>query len=271
MRVGQRRQSGRRSILTSIGAAGVVVASMATPVAQSASGPQGQTYASIEQLPDWSGVWVRPFRDFAAENAAENQPGSGIGPTLTPAAMAERAIARERVSGARTPTDPVARTTSCGAPGGMPHVMRFAFGIEFLFTPGRVTMLLEAGPMVRRVYTDGRPHRADPEPTYAGESIGHWVGDTLVVETAGLSSLAPLTSGVTGSGRTRVTERIRRVDATHLRIDTVVEDPLMLQTPWRYSRVYERSDAGHFERYCDNNRDGNDDEPDLTPPPPGVR
>jgi len=240
--------------------------------AQQLSGPQGESYASIATLPDWSGVWVRPFADFAAEGAMENEPGSATAPPLTPAGTAQRAAARERVlSGARAPGEPVVRTTSCGAPGGMPHVMRFAFGIEFLFTPGRVTMLLEAGPMVRRIYTDGRPHKVDPDPTYAGDSIGHWEGDTLVVDTVWLTSLAPLTAGVTGSGRTRITERIRRVDATHLRIDTVVEDPVMLRTPWRSSRVYERSDAGHFERYCDNNRDGDDGEPDLTPPPAGVR
>lgn len=148
----------------------------------------------------------------------------------------------------------------------MPNVMRFAFGVEFLFTPGRVTMLLEQGPTIRRIFTDGRGHSSDPDLTYAGESIGHWEGDTLVVDTTGITGKAALTSGVRSSGHAHIIERIHLLDRTHLRIDTVVEDPLMLQTPWRYSRTYERSDGSWFERYCENNRDGNDSEPDLTPP-----
>ena len=260
----------RPSVLAALFVSCVLVSALAI-AAQRPSGPQGESYASMATLPDWSGVWVRPFAEFAAENASERDPASGVGPRLTPAVAAQRAASRERVSArADTAADPAIRGTSCSVPGGMPHIMRFPFGIEFLFTPGRVTMLLETGPMVRRIYTDGRPHRVDPDATYAGESIGHWEGDTLVVDTVAITPLAAVTNGVTGSGKTRITERIRRVDPTHIRIDTVVQDPEVLQTPWRYSRMYERSDAGHFERYCDNNRDGNDTEPDLTPPPAGV-
>jgi hypothetical protein len=262
------------SVLATVATACLLVASVLTICldAQQRSAPQGESYASIAALPDWSGVWVRPFADFAAENARDSDPGNATGPPFTPAALAERAAARERIlSNARDSGEPSARTTSCGAPSGMPHVMRFAFGIEFLFTPGRVTILLESGPMVRRIYTDGRPHDVESDPTYAGGSIGHWEGDTLVVDTVNLTSLAALAAGITGSGRTHITERIRRIDPTRLQIDTIVEDPVMLRTPWRYTRVYERSNAGHFERYCDNNRDGNDGEPDLTPPPAGVQ
>jgi hypothetical protein len=154
----------------------------------------------------------------------------------------------------------------CGPPGGMPSIMKFAFGIEFLFTPGRVTLLMEQGPMIRHIYTDGRTHTSDPDPTYAGESIGHWEGDTLVVDTTGITAKSRMTTGVYTSGKTRIIERIHLADRTHLQIDTVVEDPVILTAPWRYSRIYERSDDGWFERYCENNRDGNDSEPDLTPP-----
>jgi hypothetical protein len=51
-----------------------------------------------------------------------------------------------------------------------------------------------------------------------------------------------------------------------MRIDTVVEDPVMLTAPWRYSRTYQRLDDRWFERACNNDRDGDDREPDLTPP-----
>jgi hypothetical protein len=232
----------------------------ASSVRQSTSSSPGDTYASIATLPDWSGVWVIPFEAFARENARERVPGSSTGPILTPEEATKRAALAQRILSGDGQSNVLC------VPGGMPSVMRFAFGVEFLFTPGRVTMLLEQGPTIRRIYTDGRTHTSDPDLTYAGESIGHWEGETLVVDTTGITPRARITNGVYGSGKTRIVERIHLADRTHLQIDTVVEDPLILQAPWRHTRIYERSDSGWFERYCDNNRDGNDAEPDLTPP-----
>src|SRR5262245_25795098 len=228
---------------------------------QSTSSPQGDTYASIAKLPDWSGIWVIPFEAFAQEGARENAPGSVTGPPLTQEQVTMRAATLQKLASGEAKPEP-----ECGPPGGMPNVMRYAFGVEFLFTPGRITMLLEQGPTVRRIYTDGRSHTSDPDPTYAGESIGHWEGDTLVVDTTGITAKARMTYAVYTSGKTRISERIHLKDKQHLQIDTVVEDPIVLKAPWRYSRIYERSDGGWFERYCDNNRDGNNAEPDLTPP-----
>jgi hypothetical protein len=149
----------------------------------------------------------------------------------------------------------------------MPNVMRYPFAIEFLFSPGRVTMLLEYDSTIRRIYTDGRGHSDDPDVSYAGESIGHWEGDTLVVHTTAVTSSAELLPAVRTSGRATITERIHLTDLNHLQIDTAVEDPIALRTPWRYSRIYERSNAGFFEHVClDNNREISGDLPDLRPP-----
>ena len=60
------------------------------------------------------------------------------------------------------------------------------YDVEFLFTPGRVTIIQEAYMQVRRVFTDGRGHPADLDPTFNGHSIRHWEGETLVIDTAGL-------------------------------------------------------------------------------------
>ena len=90
---------------------------------------------------------------------------------------------------------------------------------------------------------------------------------TLVVHTTAIAPEARLFLVVPSSGKMQVTERLHRNDTNHLQIDTVVEDPIALRMPWRYTRIYERSDTAFFERECDaNNRDGNDQEPDLTPP-----
>ena len=230
--------------------------------AQQGSVNQRDSYASIAKLPDWSGAWVIPWEAFAAENERARDPKDPGAPRFT----AEYAAIRlaNRPDNPDRPRNVVLE--SCGRPGGMPGIMRWAFAIEFLFTPGRVTILLEQGSTIRRIYTDGRAHTVDPDLTYVGESVGHWEGETLVVHTTAITPKTQLVPGVPTSGKTQITERIHRQDANHLQIDTVVEDPVALMTPWRYSRTYDRSDPGFFERECETNRDGNDQEPDLTPP-----
>jgi hypothetical protein len=224
--------------------------------------------AAAQALPDWSGVWVRSFEEFAAENERWGNPNEPSRPRLTAKAEALDAERRKQLL-ARTSagTEPhVAGACETGVPGGMPQVMRFAFGIEFLFTPERVTVLLEQGPTIRRIFTDGRRHSADPDLTYTGESIGHWESDTLVVDTRSIRSGTQLLRGIPTSGAARVVERIRLVDTQRLQIETTVEDPVMLAAPWRYTRTYSRT-SEWFERSCDNDRDGQNREPDLTPPP----
>jgi hypothetical protein len=108
--------------------------------------------------------------------------------------------------------------------------------------------------------------RADADATLTGESIGRWEGGVLVADTRAIRAGTQLSNGVVTSGSARLVERIQLVDAQHLRIDTTVEDPVMLTAPWRYSRTYARTEEW-FERTCDNDRDGQDREPDLTPPP----
>jgi hypothetical protein len=216
-------------------------------------------------------VWVRSFDDFSEETDRWRNPKDPTSAPLTAKGEAIRAALFKapaaRGAAAGNGEIHVAGTCSASTPGGMPQVMRFAFGIEILFTPGRVTMLLEQGPTIRRIFTDGRTHSADPDFTYTGESLGRWEGDTLIVDTRAIRAGTPLVAGtLVTSGNARVVERIRLADATHLRIDTVVEDPVMLTRPWQYTRTYARSDQW-FERACDIDRDGQDREPDLTPPP----
>jgi hypothetical protein len=55
--------------------------------------------------------------------------------------------------------------------------------MEFLLTPGKVTIVIEAYQQVRHIYTDGRKLPEDPDPKFHGTSIGRWEGDTLVVDT----------------------------------------------------------------------------------------
>jgi hypothetical protein len=211
------------------------------------SGPQGDTFESLEKLPDWSGTWVMP--DRVRSEFLNSKPAT--------APFVEGYAARSKA--------PKSNAASCLTTG-MPGVMAVPLGFEFLFTPGRVTILVEEGPTIRRVYTDGRGHSLDPDYTYAGESIGHWEGKTLVVDTTAIKAKSEYFRGIKTSGMAHVGERISRVDRDHMSVDTVVDDPVALSKPWHYSWNYTRSDIGFIESYyCDDNRDANG-EPDLQPP-----
>ncbi len=122
---------------------------------------------------------------------------------------------------------------------------RFTEALEFLFTPGRVTLTNERG-LIRRIYTDGRPMPAELEPANTGTSIGHWEGETLVVETTGINpgALYPNTGpGAVAIGENAViSERIFLRDANTLQFDIVTVAPDIFTAPDRRSRLYSRLD-----------------------------
>ena len=103
----------------------------------------------------------------------------------------------------------VRKETSNCMPPGMPNMMATGqYPIEFLFTPGRVTMHHEAWMQLRSIYTDGRGHPDDWELGIFGHSIGHWEGQTLVVETIGIKTITELGPGIKHSDKLKITERI---------------------------------------------------------------
>ena len=215
-------------------------------------GPQGDTYASISLLPNWSGTWAMSDSAFQASGkVADSAP-------YNPSYLLQQPDAQADI-GKPNPS-------KC-LPTGMPGIMGVPLGFEFLFTPGQVTILTEEGPMIRRVFTDGRKHLIDPVPTYAGDSIGHWEGPVLVVDTVAITPKSEFIRRIKTSGQTHVIERISLVDSNHLLVDTLIEDPIALHAPWHYRWTYERSNTAFVESYyCDDDRDAHG-EPDMTPPP----
>jgi hypothetical protein len=132
-------------------------------------------------------------------------------------------------------------------PEGMPSwaIMNLST-VEFLFTPGRITVLSEFdGNRTRRIHTDGRPHPDDPDLSFNGHSIGRWEGDVLVVDTVGIlpQTFLPLGQGVgiPNNGDAHVVERIALTQSDTLRIDLVIDAPKVLTEPWKISREFKRS------------------------------
>ncbi len=106
---------------------------------------------------------------------------------------------------------------------------------------------------MRRIYTDGRNHPPDPDPTFHGHSIGHWEGQTLVVDTVGILPETYLALGeavgVPNNGDLRVVERIHlsEKDKDILADDLEIIAPNVLTKPWKTTRLYFRQRARKFD------------------------
>jgi hypothetical protein len=120
-------------------------------------------------------------------------------------------------------------------PLGAPRLLTFETNrpIEFLQTPGRVTQFFEFRESWRTIWTDGRKLPEDPDPLWMGHSIGHWDGDTLVVESNGFDERTWLDHfGDPHSDEMRVEERWHRVDSNTLDFTMTIIDPKIYTTPW---------------------------------------
>lgn len=186
-------------------------------------------------LPDWSGVWVPDIEDQFTQIASNPAP-------WTPEVAAKIRALNARENAGR----PKGLFTNC-LPEAMPAWMLVSHNaLEILFTPGRVTMLGESdGNRLRRVYTDGRPHPADPDPSFHGHSIGRWDGDTLVVDTIGILPQTFIAVseavGVPNNGDLHVVERIHLAGADVLVDDLEIAAPHVFTHPWRTTRKFHRT------------------------------
>lgn len=208
--------------------------------AASAAEP-GMTYESIEQLPDLSGGWVP---ELLLNNAA-----SPAGPPALPPEVRPEAAARfaERV-----------KQFSSGANMDRGYCAPVAFGgrlpwsaggsLEILLTPGRVTIAAEVG-LVRRIYLRDTPPPEALEESRGGTSIGHWEGETLVVETTGLSRNAWLPPGIILGRNVRVAERIFLKDPDTLVVESTVTAPDALLAPLKTTNTYRRDRERYFTEF----------------------
>jgi hypothetical protein len=157
-------------------------------------------------------------------------------------------------------------------PPGMPGIMTQPYPMEFLLTPGKVTIVIEAYQQVRHIYTDGRKLPEDPDPKFHGTSVGHWDGDTLVVDTIGFSPLTQIAANVPHDGNMKIVERFRLTDPDTMVIDTTVTDPGVLAAPMVSSRSLRRHRNWTIAEYIceENNRNSVDQSGkaglNLTPP-----
>jgi hypothetical protein len=227
------------SAAAAVVAAGALSGALAQAQKFTPRAPTAADWAALARLPDFTGVW-EVARSAGAAGAAPSRP------SLTPAAEATR-----KAYLAAPPED--SETANC-LPPGMPGIMGQPYPMEFLFTPGKVTIVIEAYTQVRHIYTDGRPLPEDPDLEFHGTSIGRWEGDTLVVETVGFSPLTQIERGVPHGGNMKIVERFRLADPDTMSIQTTITAPGVLTAPYTSIRNLRRYRSWTIAEYiCEEN------------------
>jgi len=164
-------------------------------------------------------------------------------------------------------------------PNGPPMMMKFGFQ---LFADASRMVVVGASGLTRYIWIDGRQHTPDNLlfDSYFGESIGHWDGNTLVVDTTGLKSSDEIEYGLAPT-HMHIVERWHLLSPTALDLDVTIEDPTVLAKPWVYASHYHRGPLSSAMMYCVAATDRSVDPAtgqqrfDLTPPqggyiPPGA-
>jgi hypothetical protein len=144
--------------------------------------------------------------------------------------------------------------SSC-QPGGVPGFDVILGGALFIIqSPREVTMIFDGNSEVRHIRLNV-PHSANPKPSWYGESVGHYEGDTLVVDTIGLNDKSFLDNYRTPhSGKLHVVERWHMIeDGKKLEIDLSIDDPETFNAPFKMLRQYDRVTKTLAENPCSEN------------------
>ncbi len=142
-----------------------------------------------------------------------------------------------------------------------PSVLCLPTGVQIDDDVGKVVqtpnllLMLWSGTRYREVFLDGRPLPVDPNPDWMGYSVGHWEGDTLVIESAGFNDRTWLDEdGHPHTEQLRVTERIHRSDFGHMEVIRTMVDPGALLAPWTVPVKLELdADNEQLEYVCNEN------------------
>jgi hypothetical protein len=207
-------------------------------------------------LPNWSGLWESKL-STESDNLT-GYPSDLTGNVSDYARVRLELLQRDFELSRKPPYKPgweqtqqaKAKSTAIGA-GGLgicrdaqfPTLLELPLMFQVSVTPEETLFLYENGD-VRHIYTDGRKHpqQEDLWPTKRGNSIGHWEGSTLVIDTIEVTPGPMQFPGAADlSDQARFTERVRMVDANTLRDDLTIDDPVRFAHPWqvsiRWSRV----------------------------------
>jgi hypothetical protein len=226
----------------------LVLPESAAAQTKSGAAPVTNSKARLDKfakLPDWSGIWRLKGSPalLDVEDGKSFVPGTRDHPPYKPywEAKYQRDLVRAEHQGDPDYPDPLVDTHTLFCAAGMPHIIGTPFDYEFIITPEKTWIVVDKE--TRHIYTDGRGFPPEDElwPTLLGRSIGHWEGQTLVIETISVRSgiWADFTPAML-SEQARFTERIRQIDANTLEDQVSITDPIALTRPWTFTKHYVR-------------------------------
>jgi hypothetical protein len=206
-------------------------------------------------IPDLSGIWDADVKgpEGVRVNTWDSSDPFARHPEqapMTPWAAAKFKDVRPPFGALQTfdnSNDPVQRY--CDPPG-VPRIYMYPWELTFIQTPNIVYILYEFTNMWRAVHMD-RGHPKDPENTWNGDSVGKYEGDTLVIDTIGLSDKTWLDqTGHPHSDALHVIEHLRRISHDELELSVTIDDPKAYTKTFSSSKVFRLTNAPMGETLC---------------------
>src|SRR5579871_547278 len=223
------------------------------PVARTAAGTGRKEAPRMpDGKPDLSGVYNSAFPGTFFPGGAPMNIGGVPGPAETRPVLKAGA---QKFKVIRGPDD--AGLTSDCRPTGLPEAYFMPYQWQFVQSLDKVVILYEYPHLFRVIPTHGGPHQADLDPTWMGDSIGHWEGDTLVVDVVGFNDKTELPGGYRHTEALHVVERFRRIAYDKLEYTATIQDPNVFEKPWVVNRTFPlRTDLEKVDEFvCENNED----------------
>lgn len=169
------------------------------------------------------------------------------------------AEARAKFESLRPQDDPGARCTESG----LARIMASPYPMQIVAFSDHLLMVSEFNHVVRRIWFDRDQHSDDPDPSFYGENVVHWEGDTMVVDTVGLNGLNYMDpTGNPMSDQMHVVERWHLKDPDTIEVELTFDDPVNYTMPWKSVQTYQRKTGlklGEFS--CNENNRNNPDDP----------
>ena len=185
--------------------------------------------------PDLNGIYIAPYHSIKAIDKITLKPGAEkyhVGPEYT-FSLGEQCLPR-----------------------GVPDTIGEPYPIEIVQTATLVVILYEAGEYFRVIHTDGRPHPKDVDPTWMGNSVGHWEGDMLVVDVAGVNDKVSV-GDYRHTTAYHVVEKFQRPTYDTLKYSATIDDPNVFAAPWTEVGTFTLHPEWEIQEYIctENNHD----------------
>jgi hypothetical protein len=208
--------------------------------------PTGPAPRTASGKPDFNGVWDHPYvPDMSASNTRNPALQKGAGPLPYTAAGQQNIKAYD-------PEHNGDYTGMC-MPFGFTRSMNSPYPIQIMQNDRYVAFLFEQSTWFH-VVPFKTAHSKEPNPTWFGESIAKWDGETLVIDTVGFNGFTRLdTIGHPHSDKLHLVQTFRRTDAGHIAYTVTVDDPTYYMKPWTNERTFTLMNGDLLEYSCEEN------------------